>query len=145
MGTNFTTATLNAIKEPFEIVNERANINYRGELDGKILWASANSHFARLLNADGTPCQSAASITSLKNTFQLEQRTPGRNKEGRIHMDLNYFNNAGDYCNGRGISDSDRQAIIACFRNGGLLYFCVAKDERHDVGLDLYVNLRCET
>lgn len=136
----FTEAALTAIQNPFELVNESANVNYRGALDNGIVWDMYQALHAELQDANGIACYPGATFAALQNTFRLAQRK--KNKEGRISIHLDYFADKDLNKDGRGdgISHESRQAIEQCFADGGRLYVSVAQ-EKAPGGLALYIDL----
>jgi hypothetical protein len=138
----FTDVALTAIPQPFELVSDSANVNYRGALDNGIVWDMYQALHAELQDANGIACYPGATFASLQSTFRLAQRKPGKNKEGRISINVDYFNDKDLNKDGRGdgISHESRQAIEQCFADRGRLYVSVAQ-EKAPGGLALYIDL----
>lgn len=136
----FSKATLTAVNHPFAIINDAVNVNYRGELEKDIAWSSETAIHLELQEASGIACEPQASLAALKNTFRLSER--GSNKEGRVRINLAYFNDHDRDRDGSGdgISHENRVAIEQAFRNGGRLYIRLGQKGGGN-GLALYVQL----
>lgn len=72
----FTDVALTAIPQPFELVSDSANVNYRGALDNGIVWDMYQALHAELQDANGIACYPGGDVR-----FAPKHISPGAAKE----------------------------------------------------------------